>query len=173
MSIGEDDGAELSLERSREIARKTAPGKNNDEILRTLDDCGQVVKRFNDMTNGWFEIIDVRSYRNDRIGIPCRYRWTIKRWAATDMDQWLKDNGWELIAHLKADSREHEDDEMEARYRTEINGYKVYANFYVKFPDDVFKALEEGRETIPFSRGQQYSQAVEELRKIKRGNGEA
>ena len=137
------------LETANRIASQTVPGRSNTDIIEGLHDIPDVVDGFLEQTNGWFEILDVRVYRDDSIGIPCRYRWTIKRWAHNDMDQWLQDNGWELLPHLKADSKEHNENEMEARYRKEIKGYYVYANFFVEFTNDVFEALQEGIDIKP------------------------
>ena len=138
------EGSLDALRSAQRIAQDTAPGKRNSVVLHELEDVHSVVDSFIEELNNWVEIIDVRTYRNKKIGIPCRYRWTIKRWVVNDMDQWLVDNGWMKNAHLRADSKEHRKNEMEARYSKEIEGYTVYANIYVEFTEDVFDSLEDG-----------------------------
>lgn len=127
------------------IAGNTIPGRSNSEVVNNIRGVDEVVQSFIEDVNNWFEVVDVRIYRGGEVGVPCRYRWTIKRWASNDMDQWLMDNGWELLHHRKADSKEHRSNEMEARYRKEIEGRQVYANIYVEFTEDVFEALQGGQ----------------------------
>jgi len=131
------------LNRAMKVARDTVPGKSNSEIVSHLSGIDEITRSFVEELNNWIEIIDVRVYRDGSIGIPCRFRWTIKRWASVDMDRWLLDNGWELIHHRRADSYSHEPNEMEARYAKEIEGATVYANIYVEFTEDVFRAMNE------------------------------
>lgn len=138
----------LTGQRSKEstadrIARETIPRGDNEGILASLWNVHDVVEDFIDETNNWFEILDVRVYKSGVIGIPCKYRWTIVRWAKNDMDQWLLDNGWDDVAHLAADSREREDNELEARYVKEIGGHMVNATFLVEFPDRVFEEMND------------------------------
>jgi hypothetical protein len=130
------------------IASKTIPGRDNSAIVNSLGDASGVVDSVLEDLNNWVEIVDVRVFRGNVIGIPMRYRWTIKRWSSSDMDKWLLDNGWDKLAHLKADSKEHKDNEMEARYYKEIDGWDVFVNIYVEFTNDVFKALEENSNKV-------------------------
>lgn len=125
------------------IAEKTIPGSDNSELVESVGGLPDVLEEIIDDLNNWVEIVDVRVFRGKVIGIPMRYRWTIKRWANSDMDRWLLDNDWDNIAHLKADSRKHEDNEMEARYYKEFGEWDVFVNIYVEFTEDVFNALEE------------------------------
>lgn len=124
------------------LSSDTFPGKDNVKFMEGMGELSDVVTRFVLDTNNWFEIIDVRLYRDNYIGIPCRFRWTIKRWANNDIDSWLKRNGWILDPHLRADSREHEDHEMEARYIKEYGDYTVAANMYVEFTEDVIRKMQ-------------------------------
>lgn len=128
---------------SERIAEDTAPGKTNYPLIHSVEDVPQILEKVMDELNNWVEFLDVRVYRDEHIGIPCRYRWTIKRWAKNDMDQWLMDRGWESVGHLRADSRDHEPNELEARYRKRIDGYMVNVNIYVEFTEDVFERLQE------------------------------
>jgi hypothetical protein len=143
----ETELTERQMGSAREVAERiagnTIPGRSNSKVVNNIRGVDEVVQSFIEDINNWFEIVDVRVYRDGKIGLPCRYRWTIKRWASNDMDQWLMDNGWELLHHRKADSKEHRSNEMEARYRKEIEGREVYANMYVEFTEDVFEALQE------------------------------
>ncbi len=167
LDIGEVHSAK---DAARRIAGNTIPGEDNGEFPSSLSDAAGVVDDFIEETNNWFEIVDVRVYRGDEIGLPCRYRWTIKRWVSNEMDSWLMSNGWERIAHLKADSREHRDNEMEARYRKEIDGYTVHLNAYVEFTSDVFRAMKNGN---PIKRAEEQRQRKERAEKFlqeKRGD---
>lgn len=137
----EEDGFTKYSEVAKRIAKKTAPGEENKDLVRGISDAGVVVDDVMSDLNNWVEFVDVRVFRGEVIGIPCRYRWTIKRWVSNDMDSWLVENGWNRLAHLKADSREHKDNEMEARYHKEFNGWDVFVNIYVEFTEDVFDQL--------------------------------
>lgn len=163
----EDEG---DIERLGEATKRaTIPGRENAPLVNTADDLPDVLEAFVADTNNWFEVLDVRVYRNDNIGIPARWRWTIKRWVVNDMDQWLVDNGWSNIPHLKADSREHEERELEARYRKEFHGYQVWANFYVEFTDDVFEAMKKGRPIEGARQNRERREKIGEVREMKRG----
>lgn len=145
MSIGEvAEELDLDLE-SQEvaeyIARQTVPGSRNTPMYEGLQRAVDVVPTVIQDLNNWFEIVDVRVLGEDHIGIPMRYRWTIIRWANQDMDQWLEDHGWEDMAHLNADSRTRQENELEARYRKQFGDVVVDCNFLVFFPDEVFEAL--------------------------------
>lgn len=155
-------------ERAKKLSLETSPGQGNEYFEDSLRDMSRVVTAFIEDTNNWFEILDTRLYRKENIGIPCRYRWTIKRWAANDMDQWLMDHGWEDMAHLKADSVDHEDNELEARYRKEIGGYTVWANFYVEITNDVFEALQTGGPVKMAEKNREREERMERLRQEKR-----
>ena len=160
--------SEQQSERKREIARRvaldTAPGKSNEELVKSAEELPETLREVRAELGNWVEFIDVRTYRDKRIGIPCRYRWTIKRWVQQDMDQWLLDHGWQQIAHLKAYSREHQPNEMEARYRKEINGYTVHVNIYVTFTEDVFEMLETGEPIRAAKEKKERKDAVRKLR---------
>jgi hypothetical protein len=146
------------------IASHTVPGKDNDYFIESCRELCEVLESFRSDTNNWFEIVDVRVFRGKNIGLPCRYRWTVKRWVVNEMDKWLLENGWDRIAHLKADSRDHKPNEMEARYRKEFDGYTVYCNFYVEITEDVFEALNEGK---PIENARGVKQRAENIRKLR------
>lgn len=160
----DDEVPELARDLASKVARETAPGKGNDEIVASLQDLPGVVESFVEDTNNWFEVIDVRTHRNGNIGIPCRYRWTIKRWVVNDTDTWLIDNGWDQLAHLFADSKEHEENEMEARYRKEIDGYTIWMNAYVEFTNDVFEAMQKGEPIQSVEEKREKREKVERVR---------
>lgn len=125
------------------ILKDTSPGNSNDHILNTIHSLEDVVEGFISDTNGWFEILDVRVYPDGSIGIPCRWRWTIERYAAAKIEDRLLDSGWAVDHHLEADSRKHnEDRDLQLRYRKNIQGHDVYINVYVWMTDNAFNALE-------------------------------
>lgn len=124
-----------------DLVRSTIPGGSNQPYYDGLDRATDLVPFVLDDLNNWFEIVDVRIYDDDHIAMPMRYRWSIVRWAENDMDQWLMDNGWEDLAHLNADSRTRQENEIEARYRKEFDGVTVDCNFIVLFPDVVFRKM--------------------------------
>jgi len=126
------------------IASLTIPGESNDDVLNTVEAAAEVLPEYIEQMNNWVRVLDVRCIKGGQIAIPARYRWTIKRWAKNDMDGWMLDNGWSLEHHLKADSRQHRDNELEARYKKEINDWPVYTNIYVPFTEDVFEELSKG-----------------------------
>ena len=150
------------------IASKTIPGRDNSAIVDSLEEASGVVDSVLGDLNNWVEIVDVRVFRGNVIGIPMKYRWTIKRWSSSDMDKWLLDNGWDKLAHLKADSKEHKDNEMEARYYKKVNGWDVFVNIYVEFTNDVFKALEENGSKITSPRDEQSDSTEDHLEALKR-----
>jgi hypothetical protein len=154
---------------SRQIAEDTSPGLRNSDIVASIGTSQKAVRDFIVDTNNWFEVVDVRVYRDDSVGIPCRYRWTIKRWVQNDMDSWLKDNGWVLAPHRRADSKEHEDNYMEARYKKQYGDITVYANFWVEFTEDVFDALQKGNAIKAAKQNRERSKKIDRLRGLKRG----
>jgi len=153
---------------SDRIARNTMPGDTNEQFISTICEAEEAVRKMDEDLNSWFEILDVRIYPRRVIGVPARFRWTIKRWVHHDMDQWLLDNGWEWIAHRKADSDEHEENEMEARYRKDFEGFGVHCNFYVEFTEDVFESLEHGDYIHRADMEEKRRERVEEMREERR-----
>lgn len=129
---------------SERLAGMTIPGESNEGLFDDLEDAADVARAFQGELNNWVEILDVRVRNDGKVGIPCRYRWTLSRWAENDMDQWLMDHGWEQVAHLYADSRQHRSNELEARYRKRIEGKMVYTNIFVPVTDKTFRALQDG-----------------------------
>lgn len=159
---GEEEGALDDIgDFDSRLAQRTLPGRSNEDIIRNMKGMDRVVEAAVNDLNNWVEVIDVRLHRDLKVGIPMRYRWTIKRWVANNMDQWLMNNGWEDMPHLKADSREHEPNELEARYRKEFGDYLVHVNIYVPFTDDVFEALNN-------SGGMEKVEEVKRRKKAKR-----
>lgn len=141
----------IEEERAKQVAKDTIPGGSNRERILDIAESVEVVhEAIVEDLNNWVEIVEVRNLGGKRIAVPCRYRWTIKRWADNEMDMWLLKNGWDRIAHRKADSHEHEDYEMEARYRKEFDGWYVYVNIWVPFTEDVFEALEKNKSSMPY-----------------------
>jgi len=159
------------IKRAKELARDTPPGKPNSTFIENIGGVEGAVEKVVDELNNWIQIVDVRLHRDRKIGIACKYRWTIKRWAHHDMDQWLHDNGWEIMPHRKADSYEHRDNEMEARYRKEIDGYLVHVNIHVEFTNDVFEALKEGNPIRRSKKKMERKEKARKLRKMKAGDG--
>lgn len=149
------------------IAKKTAPGVSNRYFVNSLSDASAVVDEVADDLNNWVEFVDVRLFRGNVMGIPCRYRWTIKRWVSNDMDTWLNKNGWNRLPHLKADSRSHKDNEMEARYYKEFDGWDVFVNIYVEFTEDVFEEMGDENE-IGRKASEQDKDHIEAIREMKR-----
>lgn len=127
-----------------DIASRSLSGRSNEYFKGSPVLVAGKIDEFMEETNNWFEILDVRIYRDFEIGLPCRYRWTIRRWAYVDMDSWLLKNGWHMHPHTMADSDKHKENELEARYVKQYGKFSIYANFYVEFTDDVFEALNEG-----------------------------
>jgi len=148
--------------------RRIVPGKENKQFPKKLEDAAKIVPQVKDDLNNWVEIIDVRTYRNDKIGIPCKWRWTIKRWAAQDMDNWLMKTGWTRENHRRADSYDHEDNELEARYKREYSGYTVYINIHVEFTDEVFEALEDQGGVKKARRERNKQKKLEEIIEMRR-----
>lgn len=140
---GESEDVQELSDIAERIAGDTAPGKTNAALINNIRDVPLILNKVVEELNNWVEFIDVRVYRDGHIGIPCRYRWTIKRWAKNDMDGWMYSKGWEPVGHLRADSRDHESNELEARYRKEIDGYMVNVNIYVEFTEDVFQKMQD------------------------------
>lgn len=161
-------GVEVTTKDTRveQIVKDTIPGRSNDEIISLLNESGPVMSRVISNLNNWFELLEFHAFNDGTIGATFRYRWTIKRWAEQDMDMWLVDRGWEDLPHLKADSRDHLPNELEARYRKEFRGRMVYANFYVRITDDVFEALNESR---TMERRSRQKDKAEEILEMKRG----
>lgn len=162
--------AEIQLEEeSRDslewkLAAETVPGRDNTHFMEGMGEISDVVTKFVLDTNNWFEIIDVRYYRDNYIGIPCRFRWTIKRWASNDLDSWLKSEGWVLDPHRRADSYEHKDHEMEARYKKRFGDYVVAANMYVEFTEDVFRRMNSDEYVETVEEKKEKSATLEEIR---------
>lgn len=161
----EEESEEISI--AERVAKDTVPGLSNEEFIDLLSVSDNVVKQVINDLNNWFEIVQVHSFRERKIGIVMRYRWTIKRWVQNDMDDWLIDRGWELLPHLKADSRDHKENEMEARYRKEFNGVMVYVNLYVQITNDVFEALQKTGATEKVSKRKK---TAEDILKKKRSS---
>jgi len=167
----EDDEFERYSDIAERVALKTIPGDDNDRLVSNVSEAGNILDKVLDDLNNWFELVDIRIFRGKVIGIPCRYRWTIKRWVGNDTDKWLIDNGWDNLAHLKADARSHKDNEMEARYHKNFGDWDVYANFYVEFTEDVFEALDGGSskiESMASDKGENedsYLDAIKEMRR--------
>ena len=84
------------------------------------------------------------------------------------MDKWLIDNGWEKLPHLMADSRQHEDNEMEARYYKKFGEWDVFVNIYVEFTEDVFEALSENSSKIPGIGSDDVEETDDHLEAMKR-----
>ncbi len=148
--LEEEDGEfKTYSEVAERIAAKTLPGDGNEALVNSVGEASDVMDDVVSDLNNWVEVIDARIFRGKVLGMPCRYRWTIKRWADSDMDKWLIDNGWEKLPHLMADSRQHEDNEMEARYYKKFGEWDVFVNIYVEFTEDVFEALSENSSKIP------------------------
>ena len=163
----EEDEFTKYSEVAERIAKKTAPGEKNKDLVRGLSDASGVVDDVMSDLNNWVEFVDVRVFRGKVIGIPCRYRWTIKRWVSNDMDSWLVENGWNRLAHLKADSKDHRDDEMEARYHKDFGDWDVFINVYVLFTEDVFDML-SGTESITGEDDSGDKSHMEAIREMKR-----
>lgn len=144
-------------------ARRIVPGKENKQFPDQLRDTAEIVEQVKDDLNNWIEVIDVRLYRNKKIGIPCNWRWTIKRWVAHGMHEWLIDSGWTRENHRRADSYEHEDHELEARYKKEYSGYTVYVNFHVEFTEDVFRKLQEQNGVYKAKKKREKQETLEEI----------
>lgn len=145
MSQTEKNRVEETRDKMAErLASLTIPGESNDEIFKALEAAPSVAKAFESDLNNWVKILDVRIRNDGKIAIPARYRWTLKRWAGNDMDQWLVDNGWQNEAHLLADSRQHRPNELEARYKKKIAGWWVYTNIFVPVTDETFRKMNEG-----------------------------
>lgn len=156
---------------AKRVSENTLPGPSNDPFIDGLGNAMRVVPRVIVDLKNWFRIIDVRVHGEREIGMPMEYRWTIVRWAENEMDNWLIDRGWENIPHLKADTREREVNELEARYVKQFGEVDVFANFIVEFPDRVFRELndsdiEEARERM--EKEQVKQEKVAELIKARR-----
>lgn len=154
---------------AEKIAKDTVPGTNNRDVVVELAESAQAVYAavLEDLNN-WVEIVEVK-YHGDRIiGIPCRYRWTIKRWVSNDMDEWLLSNGWSHMPHLKADSEKHRPNELEARYVKQFGDYDVYVNIWVPFTDDVFEAINEGEDLTEFKSADEKFEERMDILKNKR-----
>lgn len=130
-----------SIDIADRLSRSTVPGKRNVDIINSITESADVVGEAIRELNNWVEVVDVRIYRGKKIGIPCRYRWTIRRWAENSMDAWMMENGWMKNNHLMGDSRDHEANESEHRFSKEFGGWTVYVNIWVEWTDDVFDEL--------------------------------
>lgn len=139
------DRVESARERQAErLASMTIPGKSNDDVLDALEAAPAVARAYQDDLNNWVRILDVRTRNDGKFGIPARYRWTLKRWAENDMDQWMLDHGWQDEAHLLADSRQHRPNELEARYKKKFGDWWVYTNIFVPVTDETFRKMNNG-----------------------------
>lgn len=139
----EVDEGELTAEKIvDQIARDTIPGRSNQPFIEGLENAPEIVQDVLGDLNNWVEIMDVRIYSTEEMGIPCRYRWSIIRWTENDMDTWLEDHGWEHMPHLRADSRNRNPNDLEARYRKQFDDVMVNINVHVEIPEVVFDALE-------------------------------
>lgn len=127
-------------ERLDDILQDTAPGPRNQSIIDFSGNVGEMLGVFDEITFGWFIIEKVHVY-DGFIGITASYRWTVERWAELSVDSMLMNSGWEHSPHLYADWREIEEDELQVRYKTEILGADVYANFLVEMTERAFEVL--------------------------------
>lgn len=147
MSLSEDEQEVVEKITEEElverIAQQTVPGPSNDDYFRGLELAHLLMPAIIDDLNNWFNIVGVRILGERHISFIARYRWTIIRWARQDMDSWLMNKGWEDHAHLNADTRDREVNEMEARYRNQYDSVTVDANFLVEFPEIVFEKLND------------------------------
>lgn len=168
LELEEEDEFKRYSEVVERITEKTIPGVDNSTLVDSISGLPDVVDDVISDLNNWVEVVDVRVFRGKVVGIPMRYRWTIKRWASSDMDKWLLDNGWDKLAHLKADSKEHRDNEMEARYYKKFGDWDVFVNIYVEFTEDVFKALEESGGKITNPNGGESDSTEDHLEAIRR-----
>jgi len=128
---------------AEDITRGTLPGPDNEPVMDGIGTAVGLVPRVVEDLNNWFNIVDVRIYDENHIGLPMRYRWSVIRWAHNDMDSWLRGQGWSQFGHLNADTRTRDEHEMEARYRKNYGDVTVDANFLVYFPDKVFSEMHE------------------------------
>lgn len=147
------------------VTKRTIPGKDNDPYFEGLEAASRVVPKVVDGLNNWFEIVHVSVYGPDHIGIPMKFRWTMEKFSKARLHDWILEEGWEIIHHLNADTRERVDHEMEARYRKEVDGVTVDVNLIVEFTEDVFDAL--GAEAVDRGRKRQESKEEKKRKMVK------
>jgi len=167
----ESDPQELA----EEVVRSTYPGPDNDTFKTGLRNAFTVFPVVVEDLNDWFYPVDVRVHDEEHVAMPMRYRWTIIRWAESQMDSWLERNGWEDFAHLNADTRKRRNDELEARYRKQYGGVTVDCNFLVYMPPEVFEALNERSDTNMAERQRRQEKkqnTLEEVVAARRANNE-
>lgn len=155
--------------RAKQIASVTVPGKSNDNYVETARDLPEVLEEVEDSLNNWFEVIEVTIHDGGIIGISMRYRWSVERWAANDMDSWLEQTGWDHVAHRNADTHERERHEIEARYMKEYMGYDVRANFLVPFTNRALDRLMSNRGVDKARRKMERDEKMKDLKEAKRG----
>jgi len=155
-------------ELAESLMQDTFPGPSNDKITDGLTRAMGVFPVVVQDLNNWFYAVDLRVYNGTHIGIPMRYRWTIIRWAQSDMDGWLEKNGWTDRPHRNADSYTREKNELEARYRKEYAGVTVDCNFLVHMPDVVFEKL-QSRSSKSMKKRKKEKSSLEEVVEARRG----
>jgi len=126
------------------VLKDSVPGRGNQMIIERLNVSKEVVSTVVEDLNNWVQVEKVHVYPDNRVGVTARYRWTIERFIATDMENIIRSEGYGIAPHLEADWRGREESEIEYRVRKEIDGTRVFVNLLVEMTSRAFRALNTG-----------------------------
>lgn len=131
------------IERAREVERMSMPGKDNLYTLSMLEIARDVVDEFIEETNDWFEIEKIHVYPENKVGITAKFRWTIERFIAAEVEDVIMGAGYGIAPHLEANWRDVQPNEIEYRARKQENGVRIFVNLLIEMTDRAFDALDE------------------------------
>lgn len=142
------------IERAREVERASIPGEDNGYTLDMLEEARTIVEQFVEETNDWFEIEKVHIYPENKVGITAKFRWTIERFVAAEVEDVIMDAGYGIAPHLEANWRDVQPNEIEYRARKQERGIRVFVNLLIEMTDRAFDSLEK-QEEIEFERNRE------------------
>lgn len=152
------------IERAKEVEKASIPGEDNDYTLEMLERAQTITKNFIEDTNDWFEIEKVHVYPENKIGITAKFRWTIERFIAAEVEDVIMDAGYGVAPHLEADWRDVQENEIEYRARKQEGGTRVFLNLLIEMTDRAFEALNNQEEIeIERTRAEVISDFMEEF----------